>query len=427
MLPVLAMLAGIIVLYYISYSVSVAASGLYLTDSNERKLLEGLSDSRRASVEAILDNPKRLSVTATLVQSGALIVSTVLWFLIGSRLELPMLQKYALEVILIAGGWFIHTSLVAVIAPNLRREQVLDVIQSKTWLLRLLMAISAPAVTSIIRFKSNLLEKQDLEEKKEEIVERAIEELADSAGIDEPLMGPDLRDMIGNVFDLADSEVREIMIPRIEMLTIDRGTTFAEVKKIVAENGYSRYPVIDGGIDNIAGVLHVKDILKRYPLPADTEDVTAIARPAFFVPESKSLRSLLEEFKHQKVHMAIAVDEYGGTAGLVTMEDILELIVGDIQDEHDTDEESDVVKLNDSEYIVSANLSMTDLSDRLELRLEEKEFETVGGYIYDLVGSLPDVGQRIATDGLDFVVEQVNGQRIEKVRIIVKSPREQQA
>ncbi len=427
MLPVLAMLAGIIVLYYISYSVSVAASGLYLTDSNERKLLEGLSDSRRASVEAILDNPKRLSVTATLVQSGALIVSTVLWFLIGSRFELPMLQKYALEIILIAVGWFIHTSLVAVIAPNLRREQVLDVIQSKAWLLRLLMAISAPAVTSIIRFKSSLLEKQDLDEKKEEIVERAIEELADSAGIDEPLMGPDLRDMIGNVFDLADSEVREIMIPRIEMLTIDRGTTFAEVKKIVAENGYSRYPVIDGGVDNIVGVLHVKDILKRYPLPADTEDVTAIARPAFFVPESKSLRSLLEEFKHQKVHMAIAVDEYGGTAGLVTMEDILELIVGDIQDEHDTDEESDIVKLTDSEYVVSANLSMTDLSDRLELRLEEREFETVGGYIYDLVGSLPNVGQRIATDGLDFVVEQVNGQRIEKVRIILRTPREQQA
>ncbi len=427
MLFVLGILALIILLYYVSYSVSVAASGLYLTDYNERKFLDGLSAGKRRVIEKILENPKRLSVTATLVQSGALIVSTVAWFLIGSRVELPQMQKYAIEAILIIAGWFIHTSLVAVIAPNLRQERVLEVIESQSWLIRILLAISAPAVTSIIKFKSTLIGKQDLEDKKEEIVERAIEELADSAGIDEPLMGPDLRDMIGNVFDLADAEVREIMVPRIEMLTIDRGTTFAEVKKIVAENGYSRYPVAAGGVDNIAGILHVKDILKRYPLPADEEDVTAIARPAFFVPESKSLRSLLEEFKHQKVHMAIAVDEYGGTAGLVTMEDILELIVGDIQDEHDTDEESDLVRLTDKEYLVSANLSMTDLSDRLHLNLEEKDFETVGGFIYDLVGSLPDVGQRVAVDGIEFVVEKISGQRIEKVKIILQARKEQQA
>jgi putative hemolysin len=124
--------------------------------------------------------------------------------------------------------------------------------------------------------------------------------------------------------------------------------------------------------------------------------------------------------------MAIVVDEYGGTAGLATMEDILELIVGDIQDEHDTDEETDLVRISDSEYLASANLSMAELSHRLNLKHEEKEFETVGGLIYDIVGSLPEVGQRIAVDGFEIIVEEVAGQRIEKVRILVHSPREQE-
>ena len=124
--------------------------------------------------------------------------------------------------------------------------------------------------------------------------------------------------------------------------------------------------------------------------------------------------------------MAIVVDEYGGTSGLVTLEDLLELIVGDIQDEHDT-EEDEIVKVSDTEYVVSANLSMYDLSDQLDLKLEEKDFETVGGYIYDLVGSLPAVGQKVISAGIEYIVERVSGQRIEKVRVILPTPKEQQA
>ncbi len=427
MIFVALLLAGIGILYWVSYNVSVAAGGLYLSDYDERRFLDSLQNGQRRAVQSILDNPKRLAVTATLVQSGCLIASTILWFLIGSRPELPAAQKYAVEAALIVAGWFVYTSLVAVIAPNLKQERVLEVLQHKSWLLRSLMLVTGPAVSSIIKFKSHLIDKQDLDEKKEEIVERALESLADSAGIDEPLLEPDVRTMIGNVFDLADSEVREIMIPRIEMVTIPRGATLGEAKRIVAESGYSRYPVVEGGVDSIVGVLHVKDILKRYPLPSDDEVVTTIARPAYFVPETKSLRSLLEEFKRRKVHMAIVADEYGGTAGLATMEDLLELIVGDIQDEHDTDEDADLIKLSDSEFSVSANLSMDDLSHRLSLNLEEKEFETVGGYIYDLVGSLPEVGQRISVDGIDLVVEHIEGQRIERVKIIIHAQPTQDA
>ena len=417
---------AILILYYLSYVFAVAASGLYLSDHDEKRFVESLHERKRRAVTALLDNPKRLAVTATLIQSGSLIVSTILWFLIGSSFEIPNVQKYAVEIALIVIGWFVYTTLVAVIAPNLKQERVLDVIESKSWMLSSFMLVTSPAVSSIIRFKSSLIDKQDLDERKEEIVERAIEELADSAGIDEPVMEPNVRDMIVNVFDLADSEVREVMVPRIEIKFLEKGATFEEVQRFVTETGYSRIPICEGSIDTIIGVLHVKDLFKQSPLPAKTSVVTSFLRPALFVPESKQLSKLLEEFKNQKVHMAIVVDEYGGTSGLVTLEDLLELIVGDIQDEHDT-EEDEIVKVSDTEYVVSANLSMYDLSDQLDLKLEEKDFETVGGYIYDLVGSLPDVGQKVISAGIEYIVERVNGQRIEKVRVILPTPKEQQA
>ncbi len=416
---------AILILYYLSYVFAVAAGGLYLSDHDEKKFIESLPEKKQRTVQKLMTNPKRLVVTATLIQSGSLIVSTILWFLIGSSFEVPSIQKYAIEIALIVIGWFVYTTLVAVIAPNLKQERELDIIASKAWMLYGFVTLASPAVSSIIKFKSSLIDQQDLDERKEEIVERAIEELADSAGIDEPAMEESVRDMIVNVFDLADSEVREVMIPRIEIKFLETGTSFAEVREVVAETGYSRLPVCKNGIDNIVGILHVKDLFKQSPLPSLDTDVTQIARPALFVPESKQLSKLLEEFKVQKVHMAIVVDEYGGTAGLVTLEDLLELIVGDIQDEHDS-EEADIVKVSDTEYVVSANLSMYDLSDQLDLKLEEKEFETVGGYIYDLVGSLPDVGQKVASDGIEFVVERVGGQRIEKVRVILPKSTEQQ-
>lgn len=416
---------AILILYYLSYVFAVAGGGLYLSDHDEKKFIDSLPEKKQRIVQNLLENPKRLVVTATLIQSGSLIVSTILWFLIGSSFEVPSIQKYAIEVALIVIGWFVYTTLVAVIAPNLKQERELDIIASKAWMLYGFVTLASPAVSSIIKFKSSLIDQQDLDERKEEIVERAIEELADSAGIDEPEMEESVRDMIVNVFDLADSEVREVMIPRIEIKFLEAGATFREVREMVAETGFSRLPVCKNGIDNIVGVLHVKDLFKQSPLPSLEMDVTQIARPALFVPESKQLSKLLEEFKIQKIHMAIVVDEYGGTAGLVTLEDLLELIVGDIQDEHDS-EEADIVKVSDTEYVVSANLSMYDLSDQLDLKLEEREFETVGGYIYDLVGSLPDVGQKVISAGIEYVVERVHGQRIEKVRVILSKPEEQQ-
>jgi CBS domain containing-hemolysin-like protein len=236
-------------------------------------------------------------------------------------------------------------------------------------------------------------------------------------------MEQDERRMIENIFELGQTEVREVMVPRIEMKAIEVGTSFEEVQRIANETGYSRFPLYQEDADNIKGIIYLKDIFAAMPFAEGELDLVRLARKPYFVPESKRLGKLLEEFKLQRNHMAIVVDEFGGTAGLVTMEDLLEMIVGDIQDEHDA-EEADIVKLSDNAYMISANLSMDDLSERLQLHLEEKEFETVGGYIYDLVGSLPNVGDQIDSDGLRFIVERIKGQRIEKVKLVLLPERQ---
>jgi putative hemolysin len=413
----IALLVAIGLAYYLSYLLSITSGGLYLSDYEESKFINSLPAHKRDYLQMLLKNPKRVAATADIVQSVALIVSTVCWFMLGRHLQLPV-NQYVIQVALLLIGWFIYLSLIVVFAPNVRQERALETVQSRCWLLMTVIWLCSPLVSFLISQKEKLVDQKDLEERKEEIVERAIESLADSAGIDEPLMEQDVKRMIGNIFDFADSEVREVMVPRIEIVALEKGATLADVQELLNNSGHSRYPVYEEDIDNIKGVLYVKDLFRKIPLPDAGVDLTAFARPVYFVPESKKLDSLLADFRSQKIHIAVVVDEYGGTSGLITLEDILELIVGDIQDEHNV-EESDVLRLSANEFIVSANLSMEDLSDKLELKLEEKDFETVGGYIYDLVGSLPKVGQKVSVDGIDYVVEEISGQRIDKVRITI--------
>lgn len=413
-----ALILGVLLAYYFTYLFNLVAGNLYLSDYDEARLLTSLKGRKKAYLTGLLGNPKRMAVTALLVETFSLAVSSVLLFMIGHMVGPTGLYGYGLGALFILVGWGIHLTIAEVLAPNVRQERALKRLTGRYLIIRLVSAIFAPFVGSMIRRKEKLFGNEEYEEKKEEIVERAIESLAESAGIDEPLMERSERQMIENIFELGETEVREVMVPRIEIISIEVGTSFAEVRQIAADSGYSRLPLYQDDIDNIKGIIFLKDLFNAGPIDEAGFDLVKLARAPYFVPESKKLSTLLEDFRLQRSHIAIVVDEFGGTAGLVTLEDLLEIIVGDIQDEHDA-EEADIVKINDNTYMVAANISMEDLSDTLELALEEKDFETVGGYIYDLVGSLPEVGKRIDVDGISFVVEKIRGQRIEKVRLIL--------
>jgi len=222
------------------------------------------------------------------------------------------------------------------------------------------------------------------------------------------------REMIRGIIELNETLAREIMVPRIDIVALDIGETIEHALRLIVDRGFSRIPLYDETIDNIVGIIYAKDLL-RCLTENRRPDLTDIARPPYFIPESKRVDELLAEFKRSKVHMAIVVDEYGGTAGLVTIEDLLEEIVGEIQDEYDR-EEAPIERVNESEAILDARVSIDALRELFGFETEDEDYDTVGGFVYHHLGKVPAAGDEVRVDGLTLRVLSVLGRRIKKVR-----------
>lgn len=247
-------------------------------------------------------------------------------------------------------------------------------------------------------------------------LEKSIEKLGlELPDIESPLE-KDEREMIHGVFELGETEVREIMVPRVQIVGIEVGSPLPDVIETIKRSGYSRFPLYEDSLDDIKGIIYAKDLLS-VAVESKPMDLAQIVRKAFFIPETKVVDELLRELKKKRLHIAIVVDEYGGTSGLVTMEDIIEEIVGEIEDEFDG--EAPILRISSGTYIVSGSVTVADLNDEIGLNFPEEEFETIGGLIYDLVGSLPEKGRAVEYHGVKFIVDQVQGQRILKVRLLI--------
>lgn len=224
------------------------------------------------------------------------------------------------------------------------------------------------------------------------------------------------RDMIRGIEDLSQTSVKEVMIPRIDVDFIPLNCTDEELLSLVAESGHSRFPVYSDSIDNVVGVLYVKDLIKVL-LRHEPVDLEKIIRKAFFVPESKRIDTLLREFKRRHIHIAIAIDEYGGISGIVCMEDIIEEIVGDIQDEFDNERE-DILPLGEGIWLCDARVNLEDLNETIESSFPNEEFDTLGGYVFDLFGKIPVKYEKVSSGIYDFIVQDMEGHRINLIKII---------
>ena len=227
----------------------------------------------------------------------------------------------------------------------------------------------------------------------------------------------DERKMIRAVFDLEETAVREIMTPRTDFVAAAADSNVQDVVRLIISRGYSRIPVYDENLDNIAGIIYAKDLFRYLAEDRMPKSLRDIARPAFFVPESKRLDSLLTDMRKQRVHMAIVVDEYGGTAGLVTIEDLVEEIVGEIEDEYDRVEHL-VVQVSDDEALLDGRVSIWDVNELFGSHVEAEDFDTVGGCVFHNLGRVPAVGDIVDADGLTLTVLSVDGHRVRRVRAV---------
>ncbi|GAA6746955.1 hemolysin family protein [Thermus brockianus] len=225
-------------------------------------------------------------------------------------------------------------------------------------------------------------------------------------------------EMIHSILELEETPVREIMTPRVEMVAIEAEATLEDLLHLFREHRYSRIPVYRESVDHIVGVAYAKDLLDYYceeDLKART--VASIAHPPYFVPENMDAWTLLRELRRRKVHLAIVVDEFGGTAGLVTLEDVMEEIVGEIYDETDEPEDAPIRRLPDGSYSIQAQTPVDEVSEALGVELPEGEYDTLSGFLYEQFGRIPGVGESVEWQGFRFVVESADQRRIERVRV----------
>lgn len=237
---------------------------------------------------------------------------------------------------------------------------------------------------------------------------------------DRDLIKPETKQMIEGVLEVSDLRVREIMIPRSHMVTIDINAPIDEIIPIILESGHSRFPVVNDNIDNVEGILLAKDML-AYGFNRTEEEckLADIIRPAIVVPESKKVEPLLKEFRSKRYHMALVIDEYGGVSGLVTIEDILELIVGEIEDETDDQIEEDIKHLASNVYQIQALTELSDFNEFFNCELDEEDADTIGGIVLHQFGHMPKKGEVVTLKGFDFKITAADTRRIQVMQVTI--------
>lgn len=239
-----------------------------------------------------------------------------------------------------------------------------------------------------------------------------------NVGEKEGILEKNKGEMLTNIFDISDSSVREVMVPRIDIIAVPDSVTKEKLWALIKETEFSRIPVYKESLDDIIGILYVKDLLKMDRLDYDIKDVMKLLREPIFVPETKKIDVMLKDFQKSRLHMAVVMDEYGGTAGIVTMEDILEEIVGDIFDEYD-EEDTEIAKIGDGHYLIDAGMNIDDFCEEFNFEKTDdmEDYETLGGFILDVAGEIPKIGYSFEWKHYIFTVKKMKDKRLERIEI----------
>jgi len=393
------------------------AALLGISDIRLRALCKS-GDPRAALLRGLVSSHEFLTVIIVGVNVCIITISTIMTVLVSRSASVHgTWHEEAIHI-----GMVFFMLIVAEIAPKtygaLFAERVaLRVARPMSILLRIL----GPAMTVITAIAYGILRLFGVKAGDEiGFVTRDEIRVAADVSEEEGALEPEEGEMIDSVLELSMAKVSEIMVPRVDIVALDENDTLQHILRVVIESGYSRIPIYSGTLDNITGILYANDLLIRLKDGGSEVDLAAIAREPFYVPESKLLDELFSEMRERAVHLAIIVDEFGGTEGLVTIEDILEELVGEIEDEHDTVSQ-DMVLISADEAVVSAKERIEALNEQLLVSLPDDQYDTIGGLIMGLANHIPKAGEAFEIDGVVLTVEDSDEQHIERVRITVKS------
>jgi len=379
-----------------------------------------------AKIVRMLEKPRRLLATILIGNTFANVITSVMAAVITGNIAafygFSEVIVYTVEVIVITFMILILSEitpkLIAINNPLKTSRRVSGFIYLNFVLLTPVSKIIAESTMSL----EKRLPKQSVRMTADDL--KTIAEVGETEG---SIRG-DEREIIENVIEFGNISVREIMTSRVNIIAVSVDASLREVITLIRQKQLSRMPLYENDLDNIKGVIYAKDVLPYIKSDLDETSVNwqTIARKALFIPSTKKLDDLLRDFQHEKTHIAIVVDEYGGTEGLVTLDDILEEIVGDISDEHDEVEEKLYTKFKNGVYIFDAKIDLDDLDEILntEITSPDDDFETLGGLVYHLTERLPNVGERLTYKGLELTVHNVENNRVKKLRIQKLGPAE---
>jgi len=378
------------------------------------KNLVAEDDAQAAEIERLLANPNKFLSTILVVNSVAVIVGSGM----ATVLALRFSQTYGelLSSILTSLVFLIFCEITpktaAVQNPLRWARMLIKPVKGVAWLLQPVVWSLGAITSGLVRLLGGQIKHRGPFVTEEEL------RLLVTVGEEEGVLEEGETEMIHSIFEFADTTVREVMIPRIDMVTLDSTTTVMQAVDVALQGGFSRIPVYEEsvGIDEIIGVLYTKDMLRQLREGHNTFPIRDLVRPAYFVPETKKLDDLLREIRQKRIHMVIVVDEYGSVAGLVTIEDLVEEIVGDIQDEYDH-EEILYEQVNENEYIFDAKISINEFNEIMEMELEDEDYETLGGFVYAQLDKIPVAGDTVTFKDLKFTVLATRGRRITKIQV----------
>ncbi len=389
----------------------------------------GFINTRLARILSYKDQNKRqIETTVNLIKqrvkvgTGLQIIHVILrFFIAGLALSLSSIQE---NTLLGWGYWFVMLISAAILLAFIELQIETRVLTApETWAVNLtpftksILSLFAPLLALPLWISRSLASEP---KRFFSVTEEELKKLLDVSQ-EEGGLQMDERKMIRSIFQFHEKMAREVMVPRIDILALDIHTPILTAADAMLKSGFSRVPVYQENIDNIIGILYVKDLLRLWLEGKQEGSLHDKLRPVYFVPETKKADELLTEMQNRRIHIALIVDEYGGVAGLVTLEDLMEEIVGEIQDEYDQAEEQIYHQINDGEYIFQGRIDLDDFNKIMDSALSKDEADTLGGLIYNKIGRVPKGGEEIRTDDILLTVEQVSGRRIRKVKAIRSS------